>query len=155
MKLQFSFKKNIPAVIDDNGVETSPQKILYEYLGTSNTKLPDCDLKLSGDIFTEDDLALLSDGAELVYKNSEYSVRDWSGNTNKIVVKKAQRLYKIEAEIRSLWAMETTSTFLTTANTTRIAELRAEKLKIESSLDKTTKGMEQSVIDDIILSIFS
>lgn len=71
------------------------------------------------------------------------------------IIAKAKRINAIEAEIRSLGSVETTSTFLQTVNASRIEQLRTEKENLEEFLDEEAADMEPGVFDTIISAIFS
>lgn len=70
------------------------------------------------------------------------------------ISEKIKKIDEIEKQIRSLWETETSSVFLQNVNTTRVSNLRAEKTALESELDEMTLDLDQSVIDQIIASIF-
>ena len=52
--LQFKYSESIPAVLDENEEIIEPAKTKYEFLGTSNTLLPNCDYELES--YTQEEL---------------------------------------------------------------------------------------------------
>lgn len=88
-------------------------------------------------------------------KKEEEEAQESEDDEKNEIVSLAKRLFEIDAEIRSLGWVETTSKNLIEIRNAKIDKLRQEKEALEAYLEEEKLEVGTTVFDEILASIFA